>query len=599
MITITAQANKLVVTILPGLSTQTFSYVIAELKKHKFRYAEDTKMWLGSLLTADTLISTLEEMAQVTVNTAAIEAAGADTGKELIINPERVSLNLSLLKYPPIQGKAPYEDYQRRDILAGLQRNRYGYFLGMGTGKSYIAAALIAHIYLQWKQARKIVVVTTNIGVRNLREELLKFIVGLDQQTIAIGDKDNRLPFTDNIDIVLMSYSGFRLVAEAYKKQAKITSATPRKPFIPFQAWIGKEQRGILMLDESHSTANPKSKQGHYIALHASSFYYRYLFTGTPADKPEKLYNQFKILDPALVHHLNYTDWLAQYANIGNRFSQFAINSWRYDKLEQLNKRFTAEYGIYRNSTDVVELPEHYIKKIYIDMTPQHRAIYEEFVTTTLEQGSFVSRDIVNKFPYMLLSVENPFLLEKHLDILPPSLQKRITSFKSHHMEKIQVVKDILEEHTQDQGLLWIGHPKTATILAEEFAQYKPLVITGETPKEEREGILNTFRSDKSHKILIANIHVLNTSVTLTNCTWQCYVERVWGYAPVEQSQFRIYRIGQEKSVITYIPIYRRSLDVVLDKNLEGKGMLVKGLLAKDFLNQQDWTNIFNMEEEF
>jgi SNF2 family DNA or RNA helicase len=597
MIRVYAENQKTIISLTQGLSPALFSHTLLELKKLKFRYHEGTKTWRGPLNLADVVIDKFEEITEVAVDRDSFTNAH-NTAKELRIAPQRVRFNKELLKYPPFIGKAPYEDYQTRDILSGLQRNRYGYFLGMGTGKSYIAAALIAHIYKEWKQAHKVVVVTTNIGVRNLKTELLKFIKDLDPNTVAIADKDNRTPLDPSIDIIITSYNGYRLIADAYKKKKKVTADKPRKPFIPFDEWIGKGNHGILILDESHSIANPKSKQGYYIALHASLFTYRYLFTGTPADKPEKLYNQFKVLDPWLVHNLSYTDWLAEYANIGNRFSQFAVTSWRYDKLEQLNKLFTAEYGIYRDSVDVVELPEHYIKKVYVEMDKHHRDLYEEFIVTTLEDGSANSQVIINKFPYLMLSIENPFLLEKHLHRFPETLQKKVRSFKPQYMEKMQVVADILEEHPDEQGLVWVSHPLTAKHLAERFVQQKPLIITGETPKEEREAILEEFKGNKEHKILIANIHVLNTSVTLTNCTWQCYVERVWGYAPVEQSQFRIYRIGQTESVVAYQLVYRRSLDVLLDKNLESKGTLVKGLLAKDFLTQQDWTNIFNMENE-
>jgi SNF2 family DNA or RNA helicase len=572
-----------------------FQHAITLLKQARCRYNPEDHTWITSPPVWERLLPQLEEITSVSS-----DLSGISEKKELIITPDRILPDYSLLSYPPIIGKEPFEDYQKQDIRSGLQRNRYGYFLGMGTGKTYIAAALIAHYYLKWGKVGKILFITSNIGVRNVLMELQKFIPSLPSERITIADKDNRMPFTDNIDIVVTSYNGFRLVADAYKKQAKITATNPRKSFIPFKKWFG-DKEGMLLLDESHQIANPQSKQGYYTALHADDFYYRYLFTGTPADKPEKLYNQFKILDPALVHRYSYTDWLGQYALIGNRFSPFAVTGWRYDELEKLNKKFTNEYGIYRNSVDVVQLPEHYIKHIYVKMSPQHRSIYEEFIQTSLEdtmgRGRQSISDISNMFPYLMLAVENPFLLEKHLDKFPEALQQKLAKFKVEQLEKVQVVRDILEEHEDEQGIIWVSHPHTAKLLAELFEKQQPLVIIGETEKEDREKIIEQFKANKKHKILIASIQVLNTSVTLTNCTWQCYIERVWAYATYEQSQFRIYRIGQDKTVITYLPVYNSSLDVLLDKNLSSKGKLVKGLMSKDFLTQQEWTNIFNMED--
>ena len=63
------------------------------------------------------------------------------------------------------------------------------------------------------------------------------------------------------------------------------------------------------------------------------------------------------------------------------------------------------------------------------------------------------------------------------------------------------------------------------------------------------------------------------------------------------QSQCRIYRLGQTREVESYILLYNRSLDILLDKNLTSKGMLVTGLASKDYLSQDEWIKIFNCDE--
>ena len=56
----------------------------------------------------------------------------------------------------------------------------------------------------------------------------------------------------------------------------------------------------------------------------------------------------------------------------------------------------------------------------------------------------------------------------------------------------------------------------------------------------------------------------------------------------------RIHRIGQDKHVRTYIPIFENSLDVYLDKLLKNKDTLNKKLLSKEFLTTEDIREIFN-----
>ena len=472
------------------------------------------------------------------------------------------------------------------------------------SGKTYIFSALIAHYYKAWNRVGKVLIITSNIGVRNIYHELFKFIKGLRRAEVQIADTTNRVPFDDlksPANIVLMSYNTWRLVCNAYKKKLKITATKPRKPFVPLEQWMGK-QPGMLILDESHLASIPSAQQSHLLALHAPAFKYRYLFSGTPADKPEKQYNQFKILDEYLVHRLSYTDWLGVYAELGTRFSEFEVREWKYHKLEELNKRFTAKYGIYRKSEDIVELPPHYEKRVYVKMSVKHRRIYEEFVQSSIDEytrnGDCDTRTIANRFPYLMLASENPFLLEKHLDKFGDRLASRVLDFKAEDMEKLNALEDVLEEHSNEQGVVWVTHPKTAALIAERFANHNPLIITGETPEAERNALIERFHKDPKHHILIANIKVLNTSVNITWATWQCYVERIFDFAPYEQSTKRIYRIGQIRSVTTYILLYEDSLDILQDKNLSTKGKLVSSLVSKDFLTREEWVKIFNCKEE-
>jgi SNF2 family DNA or RNA helicase len=581
-------------------SSALFLAIKVALKNAKCRWNDKTKAWHTSVWNFDKLRSYLEEMDIVKIeNEPGLLALRS--GKEELVIRGRVVPDYSLLLYPPMKGKPPYEDYQKIDIAAGLSRNRYAYFLGMGSGKTYVLSALIAHYMLKWGSVKRAFVVTSNIGVRNIYHELRKFIKDLDPSRITIASAECRDPFYESTDIILCSYNTFRLICNHYKKKLKIEATTPRKPFLPLEKWSQGEPM-MLALDESHNIATHNSQQGHLMALHSSFFAYRYLFTGTPADKPEKLYNQLKTLDSTLTHQLSYTDWLEEYAELGTRYSQYDVREWKHHKLAELNKKITSKYGVYRDSADIIDLPPHYEKRIYVDMSQKHRAIYEAFVTTTLQEaqneGHSSTRDLVNKFPYMMLACENPYLLEKHLDRFDDKLASKILGFSGDYMSKLGVLDDVLADHEKEKGLVWIAHPRTAEILAERYKKLNPIVITGSTPQEERNQLIETFKKEGKHQILIANIQVLNTSVTITECTWQFYLERNFNYTIVSQSAARIYRIGQTKPVHTYIPIYSKSLDTLMDRNLTTKDALVKGLVSKAFLTQEEWINIFNFSED-
>lgn len=576
-----------------------FNKVVSLLKRNHLSYDSSEKIWSCPAYKYRKIKDELSDLdVEIEDNIDESDIDKIITGDpELKIERIKREPDYSLMNFPPMEGKHPYENFQDDGITKGINRNRYAFFWEMGTGKSYVASAIIAHRLYKYHDAKKVLFLTTSIGVRNLKYELKKFIKDLDESKVAIGDKDNRQPFRDDIDIVIASYNSFRLICEAYKKEAKIKAKNPKKPFVPLKEWFNGGE-GILILDESHEIMNSNSQRGYLVSLHSSLFKYRYLFSGTPADQPEKLYNQFKTLDPWLVYNLTFAQWKDKMAYLGTRFSSSAIREWKMDELEKSNKRFLQLHGNYYKTVDLLDLPNYNERKIYLDMQPYHRDLYQKVIiddfNRNVKNSKIEMRDLINRFPYMMLAVDNPSLLLKHEDKFEDmDLKTLIENFKPSYQEKFNALEDIITDNPGEKIVVWAIHPLTIQQLGERFKKYKPICITGETKQEERNDLVNEFQNG-DHYLLIANIQTLNTSVTINCSHIQVYVERGFSYSPYEQSTRRIYRIGQDKSVTTYILLYDKSINILQDNNLTSKGKLVEGLVSKEFLSLEDWQTIFN-----
>jgi SNF2 family DNA or RNA helicase len=609
--------------------TDSFTEIVEVLKNNRCTFNPTQKDWTIPLFKYDRVIEELQDFDILEISQFDENALQAlrDGDSELEKSPTRIIFDPSLLRYPPLKGKPPFEDYQKLDITRAINRNRYGLFLEMGLGKAYISAAIIAHLR-HHNKAQKVLLVSSNIGAANMVHELLKFLYIDPSEIICMTKvKKDRELFKSDKKIVITNYNTFRHICDYYYdkkhprkvekvtgKNGKVREKKLKRPdyeaaVLPLKEWL-EGQEGILLLDESHALANPKSEQTKRMMSHLDFFKYRYLFSGTPADKNEKLFTLCKVLDNALVHSLGYTAWTQEYNNTGNMFSKYAINpdGWKYDKIKALNERLMKDYAVFRKAADCLEIPKNYIKKVYLEMDPEvHRFIYEAFVKSTLERvqhrkGGMLTRDVLNTFPYLQMALDNPELLtKKHADLLTPELQSAVDvfDFEEDHV-KVDTLKDILSEHVgelDERGIVWIWHPDTAYKLAKILKDYNPLVIIGETEDDFRPEILETFRNDKSHKILIASIPVLNTSVTLVEAKFQVYFERVYNYSQFTQSIARISRYGQDQETRTYILIYDNTIDVVLDINLSHKDVLNNKLLSKEFLTQNEWKAIFNCTE--
>jgi len=598
-------------TICCNFYTDSFDSVVSILKQNHCHFKPGPKHWEIPLPRYEKVLSELQDMDAIQISEADQRAIPElfIGDPELKISPTRLLFKPELLRFPPIKGKTPYENFQLTDILKSINRNRYGLYLDMGLGKAYIASAIVAHLRY-YKLADKVLLISSNIGAVNMVHELKKFIIGLDPSEITylgkiskIKSKDREI-FKPETRIVVTNYNTFRLLADHYAKKDGKTKGYRKAP-IPIEEWLGGKN-GILLLDESHALSNPDSLQTKKLAMHVPFFEYRYEFTGTPADKPEKLYAQLRILDSSLVHNLSYSDWKLEYNELGTYFSAYALNpnGWKRDKLQALNERVTKDYAVFRKGDDCLDLPENIIKKLYVTMSSSHKTIYQSFVKASLDDikertGKLATRDIVNAFPYMQMALDNPpLLLERHRDVMGRELQMAAEDFnfeKEH--AKLELLLDILDEHIDTQGergIIWVWHPASALLLAKLLEKYNPLVIVGDVPDESRMPILEEFKSKEEHKILIANIQVLNTSVTLIEATFQVYFERVYNFAQYWQSIARIHRIGKKKVTITYVLIFDESIDVSLDINLETKDTLNSKILSKEFLSLQEWKKIFN-----
>ena len=367
-----------------------FLQIKSIVKNLKFVWNPNSKEWAGSPYKYDELIENLSDidMIEDQVDKKALNDITAGIPEQEFENTRRIP-DYSLMNFPPMEGKGDNKNFQDEGIKKGINRSRYAYFWEMGTGKSYIASAIIAHRLLKYHDVKKVLFLTTSIGVRNLKYELKKFIKDLDISRVSIGDKNNRLPFKEDVDIVISSYNSFRLICDAYRKEKGIDSQRPRKPFLPLEEWFNGGE-GMLILDESHEIMNKSSQRGHLVNLHAKSFKYRYLFSGTPADQPEKLYNQLTVLDPWLTYGLSFEAWKDKMAYIGTRFSQYAVREWKQEELEKSNKRFLEKHGNFFKSKEVIDLPEYIERKIYLDMKPYHRDLYQKVVMEDF-------RDNINK----------------------------------------------------------------------------------------------------------------------------------------------------------------------------------------------------------
>lgn len=689
MVEITCDSTLGILNIKP--SGQSFQDIIETLKLNGATWNPTTKFWNKSISDLEDLENELlfeGESVEISELTRKQVEEYRESLKELQICHERRTVNFDLLNFPPLQGKHPFENYQRQDLGRAILRNRFLFNWEMGLGKSYALAALIENLRY-YNLIDKCIIMSTGVGVYNLKDELCKFGKNISPDEILVINSVMNLDDRDIFNkekfkykILIMTYDTFKGLNDFYydlvnrpktlhskieeaetdlkeyiktanasikasnaykvltdrsekdnfiknalkedkeleKKKKELSklkekmhpsrSIEYQQSFVPIKDWLDGHH-GALFLDECHSLANPKSGRSKSINMNLFYFKYRYEFTGTLADKYEKLYEPLFILDRSLVDGKKYVDWLKSYNELGNRFSRYAVNpnKWDMEKLRVLNEKVINNYAAKRKMNECLDLPLNYdVPTINVDMSPLHRKIYEEFVKTELKLSeerklvgeATVKDSIMNMFGIFQLACENVECIKDtpSFEKFDSQLQQMINDydwFKDN--AKVPVIEAVVEERVDEEdqrGIVWYYHPKTKDRLVKLLKKYNPIVIEAGLGPEAMNAEIKKFKDDQRHKIIIASINIMNTSVTLTECKWNLYVERTFNYTVYSQSRGRIFRPGQQTVCRTYMTCFNNSIDSLQLQNLQQKGMVIESLLNKNIVDQQMWKMIFN-----
>lgn len=575
---------------------EDFADTVEVLKSYSFKYDPENKVWTGSCCKVLNELENLKSEIKVFIDDETIEQM-----KSIINKTEttftRAKLNRSLFKSQPLG------EYQVQDVVRGISQNRLAYFLEMGLGKTWIIVNVINHRWLNG-DFDKILIICPSEGLFNFRRELLRFSNLFSQDDIYIARSSDKDPFKTDKKVIIMTYITFRVVSDYWHKTLnKRNSKKYRKPPIDLSKW-GTNR--CIVLDESHNIKNKAAQQTHVLHLHKDFFNYRYIMTGTPAPNTFfELYSQLTFLDKYCIPE-TYSEYLEKLANLGNKFSKYAIN-YIYKDKQAIEEERLKKWVIRRRSDDYLKLPDRIIRPVYIEMGKKQKEIYEKLVESVLtvlkeQDGWLIPQKVLQKFPYMSQALDEPSLLKGKIDKnTNPVLFSLIESWDITDSAKFEMLESMLSEYIGygEKITVFDFHPLTIDLLADRLKKYKPIVLHGQTDTngvekdEYRYEMIEKFKTDKKSNLLIASSRVLKTAVNITQCRRVIYYTRDADYLTWSQSQKRFHRPGQTERVMIHPFIIEESLDERTNALLCGKQKEDEELFNKNSLTMQEWQSVF------
>lgn len=274
--------------------------------------------------------------------------------------------------------------------------------------------------------------------------------------------------------------------------------------------------------------------------------------SGTPLEnRPIELYPVLSKVAPETIDFMNMNEYGKKYCA---GFEEMDFNGnpeWNYkgaSNMDELSQRVKKTFMLRLRKEDVLK-----------ELPPKQREII-----------------LLGKNPPQLLKMERAALAEHSpKDLVREKMSSNLSRYR-HQLGLLKVkpaaeyIRTVLEG-TIDPLIVFAYHQDVIALLAEKLKDYKPLTITGNDSREQKQRIVSQFQDGES-PLLIANYLAGGLGFTLTRAPGAIAVE--WSWVPGQNEQFedRIHRIGQMMPVWIHYLVYQNSLDrTLLETNFRKK----------------------------
>jgi len=301
----------------------------------------------------------------------------------------------------------------------------------------------------------------------------------------------------------------------------------------------GKNEFGMIVVDEIHTCKNPTSQQGknllklktakHKIGLTGT------LITNTPMDS----YVPLKFIES---ENCNFSNFKYYYMEVGDNFQVI------YKHLEDLRDQIN-EVSL-RRTKDILDLPPKTIINEFVEMDSAQAKFYDNVKNGIIDQVDKVEMTTAN-------------LLAMVARLRQATACPSILTTENISSAKIERAVDLIEQITAngDKVLVFSTFKETIYQLTEKLKDYAPIICTGDYQDAEVQNNKDIFMNDPNRKVMLATWQKMGVGHTLTAASYAIFIDVPWTNADYEQAQDRIHRISAKKPVFIYHLLTQNTVD--------------------------------------
>ena len=413
----------------------------------------------------------------------------------------------------------------------------------MGLGKTIQAIRALRTI-IKWAPETKALVIVPAGLVGQWRSELQRWSPELQFSTVRGAVPDRAWQWRASANVFIVSYDTFR-------------SDFTLNPHAP----VAREW-DVVVLDEAQRIKNRDTG----IARCCKQIIRRraWALTGTPLE--------------------NTLDDLASVL-------EFVRPRRRDERLSPLRPADPALFEVHRSvqlrrrKVDVLpQLPAKTVVPVVLELTEGQRASYQRAERDGIVRLKSLGREVRVEHVLELIT-----RLKQICNFCPQTgesakledLRERVATLAAEGERAL-----VFSQYTDEQfGVQRIAHA---------LAAFEPLSYTGRLSQHERESVVERFRRDSAHRVLVLSLRAGGVGLNLQEASYVFHFDRWWNPAVERQAEDRTHRMGQVHPVFVYTYTCIDTIEERIESTLAAKQALFDEVVDATSI---DLHSAFNLQE--
>ena len=464
----------------------------------------------------------------------------------------------------------PYK-HQITALEKSWQKDEYGYFMEMGTGKSKVLVDNIAMLYDKGKINAALIIAPKGVYRNWLSQEIPEHMPRhIEYKTVLwtaltskTKDKEYRQLFEIDYDLHILLMN---------------VEALSTKKGVEFAGKFLRCHKTLMAVDESTTIKNPTAKRTKAILALSKEAKYRRILTGSPVTKsPLDLYSQCAFLNEFLLGFSSFYTFRNRYAqmierNFGGRRVQIVASYRRLDELAETLKKFS--YRILKE--DCLDLPPKVYMRREIDLSDEQKKAYSTMKSAAL---AHLNGKIATA-PHVLTQLMRLHQITcGHFTADDGTIQE----FKNNRMSELLNLLDEIE----GKVIIWANYvydiKQIVNTISDEYGEDSIVEYYGAIESKKRQTNIEKFQDPKSKvRFFVGNPQTGGYGITLTAASNVIYYSNGYDLEKRLQSEDSAHRIGQKQSV-TYVDLIAKdTVDEKIVKALRKKINIASAIMGEE-----------------